>query len=108
MFGMHQQSYEVITIGVQTEQYADTYVVDATLHSTVHRFGVVGIITFRSRGMQGFVMLFAVSLLKKDISADASLLQQPVVLHCSGGYVDIHPADGPILVMNAVDGADRL
>ena len=108
MFGMHQQSYEVVAIGIQTKQYTDTYIVDATLHSAVHRFGVVGIITFRSRGMQGFVMLFAVSLLKKDISADTCLFQQPIVFHCSGGYVDIHPADGPVLVVDAVDGADRL
>ena len=58
--------------------------------------------------MQGFVMLFAVSLLKKDIGADACFFQQPVVLHRSGGYVDIHPADGSVFVMDAVNGADGL
>ena len=30
MFGMHQQSYEVVAIGIQTKQYTDTYIVDAT------------------------------------------------------------------------------
>lgn len=32
MFGMHQQSHEVVAVGVQAEQYTDTYIIDSSLH----------------------------------------------------------------------------
>ena len=52
MLGMHQQTDEVVTVGLQPEQHADTHIVDTARHGTVHGLGVVSIVAFRSRRMK--------------------------------------------------------
>ena len=59
-------------------------------------------------GVQLQVALFVVGLLEQDIGADARLLQLAVVLHGGGGDVHVHPADGPVFVLDGVDGVDAV
>ena len=70
-----------------------------------------GIVAFGSGGVELFVVLFMVSLLKEDIGSDTCIFQFSVVLHRSGGYVDVHPADCSVFVFDAVyrfDGFENI
>ncbi|EKC55804.1 hypothetical protein OBE_11383, partial [human gut metagenome] len=57
VLGVHEQSREIVPVGVQTEQYTDAYVVDAAFHRAVHRFGVVGVVALRTGGVECFVKI---------------------------------------------------
>ena len=64
MFCMHQQSYEVITVSVQSEKYSHSYVIDSSFHGTVHCFRMISVVAFWPGGMEGFVVLFVICFLK--------------------------------------------
>ena len=106
MLGMHQQPRKIIFVIFQPKQDAESDVVDAAVHSAVHRFGMVRIIVLRTRGVELLIAFLVIGLLKQDICADARFLQPAVVFHGGGGYVYIHAADVAVLVMNAVYGMD--
>ena len=58
--------------------------------------------------MQTLVCLAVVGLLEEDICADASILEACVVLYGCRCDVHIHTAYSAILVVDRVDGVDRL
>ena len=107
MFGVHQQSGKVITVCIQSEENAYPYIVNTPFHSTVHGFRVVGIVAFRSGGVEGFVVFFMISLLKQYISADACLFQPAVVFYRSGCNIYVHPTDSPVFMFDTVNRPDR-
>ena len=108
VLGMHQQPNEVIAVCLQPEQHPDAHVVNAARHGAVHGLGVIGVIMFRPRGVQSFIVLPVIRLLKQDVRPDAGLLQLPVILHRGGSNVHVHPPDGPVPVLDAVNRADTL
>ena len=58
--------------------------------------------------MKLLVCLTVVSLLEEDVCADASILEACVVLDGSCRNVNVHTAYSAILVVDRVDGVDRL
>ena len=58
--------------------------------------------------VQLFVTLLVVGFLKQNVRADASILEHCVFFHRGRRYVHIYPADGPVLVLDAVNGLDAL
>ena len=66
--------------------------------------GVIGIVALWAGGMEPFIALLMVSLLKKDVGANSRLLKPAVILHRSGGDIHVHPTDGSILVPDGIDG----
>ena len=108
MFGMHQQADEIITVQIQPEKYADADVVNASLHRPVHRLGVIGVVVFGPGGVQLFVGFFVISFLKQNIGADSGFLKLAVILHGSGGDIDIDPPDGAVFVFDAINRLDAL
>ena len=105
---MHQQSHKIITIGVQTEQYTDTHIVDSSLHGTVHGLRVVGIVTLRTSGVKFFVILLVVRFLEQNVGTDTGFVQATVILYRGRSNVYVYPADGSVLVLDAIDGLYRL
>ena len=105
---MHEQAYQIITVGIQAEQDTDSYIIDASLHGTVHGFRMIGIVALGASGMQLFVVFLVIGFLEKNICTDTGFLQAAVVLHGSGCDIDVYPADGTILVLDAVDGLNGL
>ena len=73
MLRVHEKTGKFIAVHLQPEQYAQSHIVNAALHGSVHGFCVVIIIALRSCGMQFFVALLMVSLLEQDIGADAGV-----------------------------------
>lgn len=106
VLGVHEQSREIVPVGVQTEQYTDAYVVDAAFHRAVHRFGVVGVVALRTGGVERFVSGFVVGLLKENVGADACIAQLAVVLDRRSRDIHVHAANRSVLVMYGVDGLD--
>ena len=106
VFGMHQQSYKIIAVCIQAEQDSHAYIIDSSLHGTVHGLGMIGIVAFRSGGMQLFVILFMICLLKEDICTDTCIFQLAIILYRSGGNVHVYPADSSVFMMDTVDGTD--
>ena len=106
MFGMHQKAGKFVLVSFQPEQNAQSHVVDAAFHCPIHRFRMPGVIVLRSGRMQLLVAFLMISFLKQDISADPGLVQFAVIFHRGGGNIDIDPADGAILVLNAVNRFD--
>ena len=108
VFGMHQQTHEVITVGGQAVQHADAHIV-ATAHlGTVHGLGVVAIVALGARGMQGLVVLAVVGLLEQDIGTDAGGLQFLVGLNLGSGDVHVQATDLAVAHLGVIDGVDRL
>ena len=48
MLRMHHQSDEVIAISTQAKEYSQTYIVDAPLHCSIHRLGMIGVVALRT------------------------------------------------------------
>ena len=99
---MHEQTHEVVSPCVESEQHPDSYIVNASLHGPVHGFSVPCIVAFRSCRMEDFVILSVVSLLEQDVCAYPGFLQLPVVLDCSCRNIHIYPPDCPVPVVGAV------
>ena len=108
MLSMHQQACKLIAVQLQTEEDAQTHVIDAAFHGPVVGLGVVGVVALGAGGVQLFVRFLVVGLLEEDVGADAGFLQLAVVLHGGGSDVDIDTADGAVLMLDGVDGLDGL
>ena len=100
---MHEESDEIVTVEVETEQHAASDIVDSALHRAVHRLGVVGVVVFRTGRVQLLVRLFVVGLLKQDVRADAGILELAVVFDRGRGDVHVHAADRAVFVLDAVN-----
>ena len=47
MLRVHHQSDEVVAVSAQTKEYAQTNIVNAPLHGSIHGLGMVGVVTLR-------------------------------------------------------------
>ena len=108
MLGVHQQAGKLILVALETEQHAETYIVDAALHCTVHRLSVIRIVVLGADRMQLEIALLVVGLLEQDIGADAGLLELAVILDRGRRDVDIDAADRTVFVLDAVNCLDAL
>ncbi len=105
---VHHQAHEVVAVTVESEEHADSHIIDSSGTRAVHRFRMPSIIALGAEGMQRLVLLFVVSLLKQDVGADPRLLEFAVVLHRGRGDIYVHAADVAVLMVNAVDRLDGL
>ena len=71
MFCMHQKPRKFITIKLQSKQYTKTHIIDTAFHRTIHGFGMICIVVFRSLRMQFFVALFVICFLEQNIRSDS-------------------------------------
>ena len=108
MFGMHQQTNEIVLVCIQTKQYSQTYIINAAFHCTIHRFGMISVVTFRPGRVQVFIVCLVIGLLKEDVCSDTGFLQFAVILYRCGGNVHVYPSDGSVFVMNTVNGLNGL
>ena len=105
---MHEQPSEFVGIALQAEENAQAHIVDARFHRAVVRFGVVGVVALRSRGMKFLIALFVVGLLKQDIGTDLGFLELAVVLDRGSCDVHVRATDRAVLVLDRVDGLKAL
>ena len=105
MLGVHEKTCKFIAVFVETEEHAETDVVNAALHGSVHRFGVVIVVVFRTRRMEFMIAVFVVCFLEENVGADAGFFQFLVIFH--RGRRDIH-VDAADIAVFMVDGIDRL
>ncbi|MPM41931.1 hypothetical protein SDC9_88591 [bioreactor metagenome] len=108
VLGVHQQADEVVTVEVEPEEHTQSDIVDAAFHSTVHRLGVPGVIVLGTGRMKLFIGLPVIGFLKQNIGADAGGLESGVILDRGSGDVDVDSADGPVLVLDRIDGLDAV
>ena len=69
---------------------------------------MISVVVLGAGGVQIFVVFLVVRFLEEDVSADTGFFQFPVVLDGGGRNVDVHAADGAVLMLDAVDGLDAL
>ena len=105
MLGVHEKTCKFIAVFVETEEHAETDVVNAALHGSVHRFRVVIVVVFRTRRMEFMIAVFVVCFLEENVGADAGFFQFFVIFH--RGRRDIH-VDAADIAVFMVDGIDRL
>ena len=103
MLCVHQKPCKFIAIQLQAEQNANPDIINAALHGSVHRFGVVGIIMLRACGMQVLIAFLVVGFLKEDICPDAGILQLTVIFHRCCRNIDIHAANRAVFMLDAVN-----
>ena len=103
MLGVHEKSGKFIFIAFKTEQNAETDIINAALHSSVHSLRMVIIIMLRSRRVKLEITLFIVGLLEENISADTRFLELSVILNRCCGDIYIYTADISVLVMNRIN-----
>ena len=108
MFRMHKKSCKFITVFVQSKKNADSHIVDAALHGSVHCGSVVIVVMFRTGRVELQITFFMVSFLEQDISADAGFLQKAVIIYRCSGNVDIDAPDGSVLMLDAVNGINTV
>ena len=106
MLCVHEKPYQLVGIIFQPEQHAQSHVINAACHSTVHGFGVVVVIVLRTGGVKLFIAFLVISFLKEDIRSDAGFFQHVVFFFRGGGDVDIHPPDRSVFVVNVINGVD--
>ena len=108
MLRMHEQSCELVTISLKSEQYTKSDIIDTPLHRTIHRLGVICVIMLWSGWMQFLVSFLIISLLEQNVGSDSCILQLAVILNGCCRDVDIHTTDCTVLVLDAVDRIDAL
>ena len=108
MVGVHQHADKVVLVIVETKKDAAAHIVDARFHGAVHRLRVVGVVALRTGRMELLISLLVVGLLEEYVGADARILEFAIVLDCRGRDVHVHPANGTILVLDAVNRLDAL
>ena len=106
MLGVHQQTGKFVTITFQTEQNAQSNVVNSAFHRPVHRFGMIVIIMLRPGRMQFLVTLFMIGFLKQDISADSGFFKLAVIFNRRRRNIDVYAADCTVFVLNTVNRPD--
>ena len=106
MLGMHQQTGKFVTITFQTEQNAQSDIVNSAFHRPIHRFCMIVIIMLRPGRMQFLVTLFMIGFLKQDISADPGFFKLAVIFNRRRRNIDIYAADCTVFVLNAVNRPD--
>ena len=97
---VHEKSCELVAIKLKSEEYAQAYVVNAALHSAIHRLGVVIVVVLRACGMKLLVALFIVCLLEKNVCADSRVVELFVVLDGGGGDVYVNAADCAVFMLD--------
>ena len=108
MFGVHEQTDEIVTVQGQAEKDPKAHVVNAALHGAVHGFCVVGVIALRSFRMQELVLFLVVRFLKELIGSNARLMKFFVVFNGGSGNIDVDAPDGPVFMFDRIDGVDAL
>ena len=103
MFCVHQESCKFVLVAFQTKEHAQTYVINATFHGSVHCFRMVSVIVFGSSGVQLLVAFLVVSFLEQNVSANACFFQLAVVLHSSSRNVYVYATDSTVLMFNGVN-----
>ena len=103
MFGVHQKARKFVAVFIQAEQYAKTYIVDAAFHGPVHGLGVGNRNCVSGQLDAVQVAFFMVGFLEQNVGADAGLFEQPVIVHCGGGDIDIYPADRAVFMFDTVN-----
>ena len=68
---------------------------------------MVGIVALRTSGVKLFVILLVVRFLEQNVGTDTGFVQAAVILYRSRSNVYIYPADGSVLVLDAIDGLYR-
>ena len=108
VLGVHKQSRELVAVKLESEKYAESYVVDTALHSAIHSLGVVVVVMLGTCGMKLLVALLIICLLEQDIGADTRVVELFVVLDRGGGNIHVYAADSAVLVLDRIDGLDAL
>ena len=108
MLRMHQKSCKLIAILVQTEEYADAYVIDTALHGSIHGFRMITIVMLRSGWVELFIAFLMIGFLEQDIGTDTGFLKLTIIFHggCRNVYIDT--ADISIFMMDTVNGFNAL
>ena len=78
MLCMHEKSYQLVGVIFQPEQHAQSHIINAASHSTVHSFGVVVVIVLRTGGVKLFIAFLVIGFLKEDIRSDAGFFQHVI------------------------------
>ncbi len=105
---MHEDGGQFIAVVVKAEEDAYPDVVTAAFLRAVHGLCMPAIIALGAGGMQFFILFLVVSLLEKDIRADAGFLEFPVRIHISCGYVHVYTAYGVTALLHAVNSTDGI
>ena len=108
MFRMHEKSAKFVFVQLQTEQHAESHIVDTALHGAVHSFGMIIIIMLGSGRMKLFIAFFMIGFLKQNVSADTGFFEFSVVFNGGSGNVDIDAANRSVFVLDGINGVDTI
>jgi len=106
MADMLHQGEDFISPVAQAEQNADANVIDAGLHSTVHRSYAPVKILFFAANMDGRIGLSMIGFLKKLIGADFSGLEFLEFVQSQWGDVHVDAADFAGTDFDFINGFD--
>ena len=102
MLCVHNNTNQFISVFIQAKQNTAAYIINPSLHGTVHRLCMVRIITFWPCRMQFFVSFFIISLLKQNISSNPCIFEFLVIFNRSRCNIYIDTTNRSIFVLNAV------
>ena len=108
MLCVHNNSGKIIAIIVQSEQYANSHIINTGLSCSIHSLCMISVIALWSCRVQILIRLLVVGFLEQNICADSGIFQFPVIFYCSRRNIHIDPADCPIFVFDAVNRPDTL
>ena len=108
MLGMHQKAGQLIAVTLQTKQYAQAYIINAALHSSVHSLRMVSVIMLRSARMQVLIAFLVIGFLEENIGTDACFLQLAVIFYSSSRNIYVYAADSAVFMLNRIDSLDAV
>ena len=108
MLCMHQKTGQLVAITLQTEQYAQAYIINAALHGSVHSLRMISVIMLRSTRMQVLIAFLMIGFLEEDIGTDACFLQLAVIFYGSSRNVYVYAADSAVFMLNGINSLNAV
>ena len=108
MLCMHQKTGQLVAITLQTEQYAQAYIINAAFHRSVHSLRMVSVIVLRSTRVQVLIAFLMIGFLEEDIGTDACFLQLAVIFYGSSRNVYVYAADSAVFMLNGINSLNAV
>ena len=108
VFSVHEECSKFIFIKVKSEKNAETNVIYAAFHCSVHGFGMVSVIVLRSGRMKLFVAFLMVSFLEKNICTNSGFGEFSVVFDSSRCDIYVDSADSAVFMLDTVNSFYRI
>ena len=104
LYVKHHAYCVIMVVIMESKQYSYSYVIEPSLHRSVHSFCMVCVVVLWSFWMHVFIGVPVVGLLEKDVGSDSCFFQLSVIFYAGSGDVDVYSPDLSVVMLYGIYG----